>query len=311
MDVPEDFHVGKRQLSGGEDCYVRLHFGISFACIVWETPQIIRKHIGAELQGQEVVNVGEFEGNGFIGGRGQGRFRGQLHCFFSADGFDGHKAGFIDPGLVVIAVLAQACADAALRLAEGRIKSHEQVATKRHILVIGDTVVSVGRPEIVSDGGVIGEVIYIFRGAIKLKDDGTIFADLPFGTDEVGKGLSPGLLVKRVLIGPDGLIIIVVNRHPQFVLDLWRFSGDLAVNVNVAVDNLDAFLGQGNEALDVIYFGVEGIFEYDNIPSFRPDELIDALEDEDSVAVGDGHCLAAFVVVAAARATGDGKLNIA
>ena len=48
------------------------------------------------------------------------------------------------------------------------------------------------------------------------------------------------MTVKRTIAGPGRLIVVVVDRHEQLVLDFGGFSADLTVDIDIAVDYLDA-----------------------------------------------------------------------
>ena len=85
------------------------------------------------------------------------------------------------------------------------------------------------------------------------------------------------MAVKRALSWSNGLVVIIINRHPQLVLDLRWLSADLSVNVDVAVDYFHRFSRSADQSFDVIYFGLERIFEHYYIPAFWFEELIDAL----------------------------------
>ncbi len=103
----------------------------------------------------------------------------------------------------------------------------------------------------------------------------------------------------RHFIGVDRLEIVIVDRHPQFLLDLGRLAGDEPVDIDVAIDDLDGFAGQSDETLDVVLRGIGGVLEHHNIPASGLLELVDAFEHEDSVAVGHRDLFAPRVVPAA------------
>ncbi len=93
------------------------------------------------------------------------------------------------------------------------------------------------------------------------------------------------MIVKGRLSWSDRLIVVIVYRHPQLILDLRRLSADLSVNVDVTIDYFHGFSRSANQSFDIIYCGVKRIFEHYYIPLFWFEELIEALEDKYPVAV--------------------------
>ena len=83
--------------------------------------------------------------------------------------------------------------------------------------------------------------------------------------------------VERALSWLNRLIVVVVDRHPQFVLDFGRLSGDFSVDINVTIAYLQRFTRKPNQSFDVVYRGIERIFEHNHVPSFGLEELINAL----------------------------------
>ena len=97
------------------------------------------------------------------------------------------------------------------------------------------------------------------------------FHFVPFGVPE---RLLPLVPVERRLLGPCRLVIIVVNRHPQFFLCLRRLSADLPVDIYVPVDYLDCLAGPANQPLDIIFRRVKRVFEHHHVELLRLFELV-------------------------------------
>ncbi len=122
--------------------------------------------------------------------------------------------------------------------------------------------------------------------------------------------LAPAVIVEQALPGPNGLIIVVVDGHPQFVLNFRRLSGDLPVDIDVAIDYLHPFARKADQAFDVVYGRLGRILEDDHVPSLGIGELVNALEDQDSVAVGNGHLIPRAMVVTTTGAASNRRLDI-
>lgn len=122
-------------------------------------------------------------------------------------------------------------------------------------------------------------------GGIESKDRRRIRGNLPAGIVGILEGLLPSVAVKGRLIGLDGLIVVVINRHPEFVLDLGGLSADLAVDINIAVNYFYGFAGSAHESFYVIDRRVGRVLENDDVPLLRFEKLVDAFEDKYSVAV--------------------------
>ena len=68
---------------------------------------------------------------------------------------------------------------------------------------------------------------------------------------------------------------------------MFGFSLDFSVDINIAVLNLHGFARPADEAFDIVFFGIGGIFEYDHIPAFRFGKLIEVFENQNPIAIAD------------------------
>ena len=105
---------------------------------------------------------------------------------------------------------------------------------------------------------------------------------------DIFERLSPCVAIESDFLWSCRLIVVVIDGHPQFLLDVRRFSCDLAIYVNVSVDEFDGFAGQSYHAFYIIYARLKRVFEYDDVPSQRFGELVKAFEYEYSVSLHDG-----------------------
>ncbi len=80
-----------------------------------------------------------------------------------------------------------------------------------------------------------------------------------------------------------GQQIVVIHFDPECILDMIGFGLDEIVDVDVPVDNFDFVPRAADEAFDIIFDGIGGIFEDDHIPDFGIDELVDIFHDQDAV----------------------------
>ena len=54
------------------------------------------------------------------------------------------------------------------------------------------------------------------------------------------------MTIKRNFFMSNGLIIVIIDRHPQLFLDFGGFSGDFVIDVDVPVDDLHLLTRQTN-----------------------------------------------------------------
>ena len=101
------------------------------------------------------------------------------------------------------------------------------------------------------------------------------------------------MLIESLFCGICRLIIIIINAHPKFLLNLGRFARYLPVDIYVPVDNLNRLAGGGYHSLDVIDFGFGGIPENDHVPSLRLCKLVNTFQNKYPVSL----CHLPFVVV--------------
>ena len=86
------------------------------------------------------------------------------------------------------------------------------------------------------------------------------------------------MTVKRLLIGTNRLVVIVVHWHPQLVLYLRRLPTDLTIYVDITVDDFHSFSGLAYQTLNVVYWWIQRILEDYYVPAFGFEELIDAFQ---------------------------------
>ena len=118
--------------------------------------------------------------------------------------------------------------------------------------------------------------IHLFSAGVQVQPGRVFGPDSPGGVLH-RKGILPGVSVKPSALGMDGLIIILVNWHPDFVLDLAGFSGDPTIDIDIPVDDFNFLIGKGNEPFDVILCWIGGILKDNDIPAFGFAELIKTL----------------------------------
>jgi len=83
--------------------------------------------------------------------------------------------------------------------------------------------------------------------------------------------------VKSKFVGVDGLVVVIVYRHPQLILDFRGLSADLSVDVHVPVDYFQLISRQSNQPFDEVNVRFEGILEHYHIPALGFKELINTL----------------------------------
>jgi hypothetical protein len=151
-------------------------------------------------------------------------------------------------------------------------------------IVVAHVIVCIGGVKVVAYGSVVCKCIYEVFGGIKPKNRRVVWVvGYPAGAIDIFKRLLPGVSVECGFRWSGGLIVIVVNGHPQFILNFRGLSADSTVYVNVTIDYFDPFAGFAYQTFDVVLGWVKRILEDNDVPLFRLTELIDALEDEYAV----------------------------
>lgn len=82
------------------------------------------------------------------------------------------------------------------------------------------------------------------------------------------------------------------------------FGLDVAVDVDVPVDDFNRVAGAPDESFDKVLSGIGGVFEDDDVPDFGIGELVEVFEDHDAVAAADSSELVGVGLMAAEQAFG-------
>jgi hypothetical protein len=107
----------------------------------------------------------------------------------------------------------------------------------------------------------------------------------------------------------NGLIVVVINRHPKFLLHSRRLAGYLAVDENIPIYDLHRFAGKTDHPLDIIYLRFYRGIEYRNVPALGFKELVYAFKNKYPVPPDHGHLLGALPIIPAAWTTWLSRLD--
>jgi len=224
-------------------------------------------------QFEAVIDIGEGDGDGPTRREGLEPLLSELGAG-AIIGFIGDGAGSVevDPGAVGASVLSQSNGELAPGAVGCKDEGKFQVADRMSRVGAGAVIGAKATKDETEPLGV--ELHCGWSG-------GTVEFKTPLGRVDgpggrVGQA-EPRLSRAAAGVGIGGLIIAVKGLDPKGILNVLGLALDLTIDVNVTVDDLDGFVGASDEAFDIVFVGIIGVLENDDVPGLRLDELIEIL----------------------------------
>jgi len=195
-----------------------------------------------------------------------------------------HSAVPMEPALVASAVFAQLTAQPAVRT-HLRAAANHQITANRHIGNKIRRIIRIHRPKIISNLGIILNPMHGSLFFLQRKKRPFSSPQIPSACPCIFKRLPPWMPVKPRLFRMNGLIVILVNRHPQFLLHSRGLSHNSVIYINIPVNNFDFLPRFSNQPFDIINFRLQRILKHHHIPPVRLKKLIHTLQNKNLIAL--------------------------
>ena len=160
------------------------------------------------------------------------------------DLFNPQRPAILHPPAVLDSVFGESDPYAGRRIAALDVEPDHQIAADGHAGVVTRIIVGINRTEIVAVARIIDQGVHLILRNIQGEDRRAVGGEIPIGSRLVDERLPPNAILKTAGLRVGRLKIVVVNRHPQLVLNSRRLSLDAAIDVDVAVDNLNGLVRQ-------------------------------------------------------------------